>query len=92
MTAVKKELEDRIREGVVDCSDDGVCQRYLSAQIASKGHKVSSPRCSGQELPKHPPMSKEWARCESLDAVRERTSAMALSDAPAPMLGMSSAS
>ena len=92
MTAAKKELEEGIREGVVDRSDDDACQRYLSAQIASKGHKVSSLRCSGRELPKHSPMSKEWAKCESLDAVRERTSAMALSDAPAPMMRMSSAS
>jgi Mg-chelatase subunit ChlD len=80
MAAAKQELEDGIRQGAIDRSDDHACQRYLSEQMVRKGAKVSSLRCSGRELPKHSPMSKEWARCESLDVVREKTSAMSLSD------------
>merc|ERR1711871_347175 len=50
--------------------------------MASQGHRVMSLRHGGEELAKHSPEAKNWSRCESLEAVRMKTSAIAL-DSPA---------
>jgi len=76
MTAAKRELEEGIRKGEVDSSDDDACRTWLSAQMRSKGHQVSSLRCAGRELAESSPAAKDWARCHTLEAVRAKTSAM----------------